>query len=80
MSWSRDGSRLAIQLDRRDLNTEIYAIAPDGTDLTRLTRDLAADILPAYSPDGSRVAFARGSPVHQRPVSWSAATAPARPG
>ncbi|HEU0236704.1 MAG TPA: serine hydrolase [Candidatus Limnocylindrales bacterium] len=61
-SWSSDGSRLAIQLDRRDLNTEIYTIAPDGTDLTRLTRDLASDTRPALSPDGTRIAFARGDP------------------
>ncbi|MES2210056.1 MAG: serine hydrolase [Chloroflexota bacterium] len=61
-AWSRDGSRLAIQLDRPDLNAEIYTVAPDGTGLTRLTRDLAPDILPALSPDGSRVAFARGNP------------------
>ena len=61
-SWSADGSQIAIQLDRRDLNTEIYTVAPDGTSLTRLTRDLAFDALPAFSPDGSRVAFARGDP------------------
>jgi CubicO group peptidase (beta-lactamase class C family) len=61
-SWARDGSRLAIQLDGPDLNAEIYTIAPDGTGLTRLTRDLGFDILPTLSPDGSRVAFARGTP------------------
>ena len=61
-SWARDGSRLAIQLDRRDLNGEIYTIAPDGTGLTRITRALAYDYLPAFSPDGSRIAFARGEP------------------
>ena len=32
MSWSLDGSRLALQLDGRDLNSEIYTIAPDGTE------------------------------------------------
>ena len=41
---------------------EIYTVASDGTALTRLTRDLAPDILPAFSPDGSSVAFARGDP------------------
>ena len=44
------------------ISTEIYTVAPDGTSLTRLTRDLAFDALPAFSPDGSRVAFARGDP------------------
>jgi CubicO group peptidase (beta-lactamase class C family) len=62
-SWSRDGSRIAIQLDLRDLNSEIYTVDPDGTNVTRLTRDLAFDGLPALSPDGARVAFTRGSPA-----------------
>lgn len=61
-SWSLDGSRLTIQLDRRDLNAEVYTIASDGTSLSRLTHDLAFDGLPAFSPDGSRVAFTRGDP------------------
>ncbi|MGZ9160397.1 MAG: serine hydrolase, partial [Candidatus Limnocylindrales bacterium] len=62
-SWAADGSRLAIQLDRPDLNAEIYTVAPDGTNIARLTRDLAFDALPAFSPDGARVAFTRGGPA-----------------
>jgi CubicO group peptidase (beta-lactamase class C family) len=61
MSWSQDG-RLAIQLDRLDLNSEIYTISPAGTDLERLTFDLAFDGLPSFSPDGTHVAFTRGAP------------------
>ena len=62
ISWSQDG-RLAIQLDRLDLNSEIYTISPAGRDLERLTFDLAFDGLPSFSPDGTRVAFARGGPA-----------------
>jgi CubicO group peptidase (beta-lactamase class C family) len=61
-SWSGDGARLAIQLDRRDLNAEIYTVSPDGTSLRRVTRDLAHDFLATFSPDGKRIAFARGEP------------------
>jgi Tol biopolymer transport system component len=41
----------------RDGNAEIYSVNPDGTDLTRLTNDPAADEQPAWSPDGRRIAF-----------------------
>ncbi|WP_082390059.1 TolB family protein [Ornatilinea apprima] len=38
--------------------SEIYTACPDGTGLTRLTDDSAADLAPAWSPDGTRIAFA----------------------
>ena len=41
-----------------DGNREIYVIELDGTGLTRLTNHPAADPAPAWSPDGTRIAFA----------------------
>jgi len=39
------------------LHQDIYVINADGSDLTQLTDDPAADYDPAWSPDGTRIAF-----------------------
>ena len=62
-SWSPDGSSLAVAMDGRDLNSEIYVLATDGTLKRRLTHDFAFDAMPAWSPDGSSLAFMRGGPA-----------------
>jgi TolB protein len=41
-----------------DGDEEIYLIKSNGTGLTRLTTNSAADVQPAWSPDGGKVAFA----------------------
>ena len=42
----------------RDGNENIYRMnARDGTRQRRLTESAAPDNLPAYSPDGTRIAF-----------------------
>src|SRR5262245_39611263 len=41
----------------RDGNYEIYVMNTDGTGQTNLTNNAASDQLPAWSPDGSKVAF-----------------------
>ena len=46
----------------------IYTASADGTDLRRLTRDLAFDNLPAWSPDGNTDRLRPGQPRDQRPV------------
>ena len=44
----------------RDGNDEIYSCNADGSNVTRLTNDPAADGQPAWSPDGTRIVFVRG--------------------
>lgn len=39
------------------VNSEIYTVCPDGSQMTNLTADDASDIDPAWSPDGKRIAF-----------------------
>ncbi len=42
----------------RTAGGDIYAMNPDGTQLTQLTSTAGADEQPAWSPDGSKIAFA----------------------
>jgi Tol biopolymer transport system component len=49
--------QLVFQSDM-DGNSEIYLVDVDGTNLANLTQNPAADSVPAWSPDGSQIAFA----------------------
>ena len=42
---------------RRDGNSEIYLMDPDGGNQTNLTNNSADDYSPAWSPDGAKIAF-----------------------
>lgn len=53
-TWSPDGSRLLF-FSNAVGQFEIYSVALDGSDLTRLT--MSEGILPAISPDGTQILF-----------------------
>jgi dipeptidyl aminopeptidase/acylaminoacyl peptidase len=48
--------KIAFGTDR-DGNKEIYTMYPDGSGLTRLTNNVSDDRSPAWSPDGTKIAF-----------------------
>jgi Tol biopolymer transport system component len=61
-TWSADGTTIGFVSDR-DGKWEIYAMNADGSGEARITDDIAYDCTYddtlAWSPDGSRIAFAR---------------------
>jgi Tol biopolymer transport system component len=57
-AWSPDGTSIAFWSTRDSLaNAEIYSVAADGTNLTRLTNNSVEDSEPAWSPDGQHIAY-----------------------
>ena len=56
--WSPDGSRIAFTAKRKDdAEAQIYIIAPDGGEATRLTRIATGAAAIKWFPDGKRIAF-----------------------
>ena len=68
--WSPDGKRIAFADHDERGNLHVYSIASDGSDRRRVTRLGPEDLreqMPAWSPDGSKLAVqagAKGEPTH----------------
>ncbi len=63
-AWSPDGAKIAFQTDRDAAPgcsprcpSDIYVMKADGTGLVNLTNNPASDEVPAWSPDGTKIAF-----------------------
>ncbi len=52
IAWSPDGSRIAFSMQ-----TDIYTIQPDGSQLDRLTDNDRYNLRPQWSPDGSLISY-----------------------
>jgi Tol biopolymer transport system component len=57
LQWSRDGNLISFVSPDQEGNLQIFTMKTDGSDITQLT-DTGENILHAWSPDGSRIAFA----------------------
>ncbi|MBN1429769.1 MAG: PD40 domain-containing protein [Anaerolineae bacterium] len=58
LSWSPDGTLIAYAAeDYGDKAWELYVMAADGAEVTRLTDSVGNDWEPVWSPDGTRIAF-----------------------
>lgn len=57
-AWSRDGTKIAFT-SRRTGTEELWSMAADGSNQTRLTAPPAdGNIVPSWSPDGAQIVFA----------------------
>ncbi|MEO8293325.1 MAG: hypothetical protein ABI635_09315 [Actinomycetota bacterium] len=66
VSWSPDGGLLLLAGSPANIEhacppdcTDLYTVRPDGSDLTQLTDDDTYEHYASWSPDGTRIAFAR---------------------
>jgi Tol biopolymer transport system component len=65
VSWSPDGARLLLagdpQTESNSGQFDIYTVRLDGSGLARLTDDQLIERWPVWSPDGTRILFAKRS-------------------
>ena len=58
VSVSPDGSRIVYARGNGEKNSEIVSSTLDGSNLTQIADSKSEDVVPVWSPDGSRIAYA----------------------
>jgi Tol biopolymer transport system component len=86
LTWSSDGSRMTFVLGRFiespvdlghpgdppfAIDSDIYTLDTDGSNLRPITDSPEAELQPAWSPDGSRIAFALSSSPYSPDPFWN---------
>jgi serine/threonine-protein kinase len=73
--WSPDGTTLVFQVGHSEREADstmppnaLYVVPALGGIPRRLFADTASDLSPSWSPDGARIAFARGEGVYGRSI------------
>ena len=63
-AWSPDGSQIAFHVVFGGaIDSEVYTMNADGSDLVQLTDNTSEDSNPAWSPDGTQLAFVRDAQI-----------------
>ena len=63
--WSPDAATLVFSRSTASVSTDLFTVPADGGDLVKLTDTPRDESMPAYSPDGTKIAFSTGVFRHE---------------